>query len=275
MIIHTRRYMFVSFDDLKQLSFKKLERVCDKVFVFVHENIESVPFFLVRDMQKMGNNVKWITITGNTLSDMSYQICFLMGKLHEKMSADIEFAILSNDATFDPLVTFINSTGRSCIRVQQKDGTHHHENAHSLDPLSKQPRPMIQEEESPFQTVTNNPNTDMSSTDFYEMTPPTQNFSADFSADFSTTHTNFETTNETFTNKNKNQYESFIIEAALETVRRLIRSGNRPSEIGILKNYILLHHRDEKIHRNIEKIIEYLQSNNNITLNETEVIYHF
>lgn len=270
MVIHTRRYMFVSFDDLKQLSFKKLERVCDKVFVFVHENIEAVPFSLVRDMQKMGNNVKWITITGNTLSDMSYQICFLMGKLHEKMSADIEFAILSNDPTFDPLVTFINSTGRSCIRVQQKENGHNNENTHHLDPLSKQPRPLI-DDESAFQTVTKNISTDMSSADFYEMTPPTPTFPNHFS----TESTAFATENQDFTKTNKPQYDDFIIEAALETVRRLIRSGNRPSEIGILKNYILLHHRDEKVHRNIEKIVQYLEYNNNITINETEVIYHF
>lgn len=270
MIIHTRRYMFVSFDDLKQLSFKKLERVCDKVFVFVHENIEAVPFTLVRDMQKMGNNVKWITITGNTLSDMSYQICFLMGKLHEKMSADIEFAILSNDPTFDPLVTFINTTGRSCIRVQQKENGHNNENTHNLDPLSKQPRPLMDEEPS-FQTVTKNVNTDMSSTDFYEMTPSTPSFPNRFA----TENNSFTTENQVFTQTNKPQYDDFIVEAALETVRRLIRSGNRPSEISILKNYILLHHRDEKVHRNIEKIVEYLEYNDNVTINETEVIYHF
>jgi hypothetical protein len=263
--------MFVSFDDLKQLSFKKLERVCDKVFVFVHENIEAVPFSLVRDMQKMGNNVKWITITGNTLSDMSYQICFLMGKLHEKMSADIEFAILSNDPTFDPLVTFINSTGRSCIRVQQKENGHNNENTHNLDPLSKQPRPLITEEELAFQTVTKNINTDMSSAAFYEMTPASQSFPAHFSEE----DTLFSPNAESFVQNNNIQYEDFMTEAALETVRRLIRSGNRPSEISILKNYILLHHRDEKIHRNIGKIIEYLEYNNNITINETEVIYHF
>jgi hypothetical protein len=193
-----------------------------------------------------------------------------MGKLHEKMSADIEFAILSNDATFDPLVTFINSTGRSCIRVKQKDGTYNNANTEEGTPLSRQPRPTLEEEEMVFQTVANNPPPE--NPPFYQEKQIPTSFSSHFR---DTTSASFLPTMDRFPSDNVENFDDFVAEAARETVRRLIRSGNRPSEIGILKNYILLHHRDEKIQQNLAKIVEYLELNNNITTNGTEVIYHF
>ena len=66
-----------------------------------------------------------------------------------------------------------------------------------------------------------------------------------------------------------------IEETARDTVKRLIRSGNRPSEISLLKSYILLHHHDLPVHDNIDKIIEHLKRNNEIEVRDDEVIYNF
>jgi hypothetical protein len=117
----SRRYIFVDYESLKKIKFRKLEKVCDKVFVFIDSNEEHIPFSLVRQMQRMGNAVKWVTVDNLSQSGANYHITFLMGKLHEKVNYDIEFAVLSNDIEFDHLINFINSEGRSCVRVKRKD----------------------------------------------------------------------------------------------------------------------------------------------------------
>ncbi len=118
----SRRYIFVDYESLKRIKFRKLEKVCDKVFVFIDSNENYIPFSLVRQMQRMGNALKWVTVDHLNQSGASYHITFLMGKLHEKVNYDIEFAILSNDSTYDNLISFINSEGRSCVRVKRKEG---------------------------------------------------------------------------------------------------------------------------------------------------------
>jgi hypothetical protein len=68
---------------------------------------------------------------------------------------------------------------------------------------------------------------------------------------------------------------TIIEETAKETVRRLIRSGNRPAELGLLKNYILLHNQELSLHGNLEKIIKKLEETNEIRLNSEQVVYNF
>jgi hypothetical protein len=117
----SRRYIFVDYESLKKIKFRKLEKVCDRVFVFIDSKEENIPFALVRQMQRMGGAVKWVTVDNLGNSSANYHITFLMGKLHEKVNYDIEFAVLSNDIEFDHLINFINSEGRSCVRVKRKD----------------------------------------------------------------------------------------------------------------------------------------------------------
>lgn len=117
----SRRYIFVDYESLKKVKFKKLEKVCDKLFVFIDSSEENIPFVLVRQMQRMGSSVKWVIVDKLNQAGSSFHISFLMGKLHEKVNYDIEFAVLSNAHEFDHLINFINSEGRSCVRVKRKD----------------------------------------------------------------------------------------------------------------------------------------------------------
>ncbi len=243
MTSHLRRYVFLDFETLRQLRFKKLEKVCDKIFVFIGSDLESIPFILVKDMQRMGANVKWIEVGGASQNDLNYHICFLMGKLHEKISGDVEFAILSNDTAFDPLVNFINSTGRSCVRVRQQgmesmpDTVGHY----SDPPISANTDIKI---EKPI---------DLGSRLFGERGSEAVAISSGEGI----------------------SDPSIIDETAKETVRRLIRSGNRPAELSLLKNYILLHNQELSLHGNLEKIIKKLEETNEIRLNLDQVIYNF
>jgi hypothetical protein len=236
---YVRRYIFLDFDTLKRIKFKKLEKICDKIFLFVGSEVESVPLALVREMQKMGNAIKWVEVSTVSPSDMNYHICFLMGKLHEKIGADVEFAILSNDSAFDPLVNFINSTGRSCLRVRQSAAL-----GNDTPPLST---------EAPKVESKKDLSDDFSATLFGERMSETASVGlAAHATD-----------------------QKLIDETARETVRRLVRSGNRPYTIATLRSYILLHNQELSQHGDVDKIIERLETNQDIRVSDGDVQYNF
>ena len=249
MTSHLRRYVFLDFDTLRQLRFKKLEKVCDKIFVFISSELDSIPFTLVKDMQRMGANVKWIEVEGASQNDLNYHICFLMGKLHEKISSDVEFAILSNDGAFDPLVNFINSTGRSCIRVRQQG-------MEKDTPLPKNTEPKENKEQ--IERPRN-----------IHLEPQAEETVELISRLYGERSSEGSMMGEGVSDP------TLIDETAKETVRRLIRSGNRPADLGLLKNYILLHNQELSVHGNVEKIIKRLEETNEIKLNIEQVIYNF
>ncbi|MEO0043501.1 MAG: hypothetical protein RL329_2949 [Bacteroidota bacterium] len=234
-----RRYIFVDFDTLTRIKFKKIEKICDKVFVFIQEEVTMIPFALVKDMQKMGNAVKWVPLATADLvhpDDLNYHICFFMGKLHEKVAGDIEFAVLSNDVSLDPLVRFINSSGRNCLRVKPNVGL---DSAQTEIP---QRAKKMQAEDD----------------DLDELEP----------VELLENHSKELETNGLVAG-------SLIDDTARETIRRLIRSGTRPIEVDDLKKYILLNNQEIGMNGNLEKIIRRLESSGDIVLSETEVIYNF
>ncbi|MFK8103013.1 MAG: PIN domain-containing protein [Saprospiraceae bacterium] len=225
-----RRYIFIDFEDLKKVKFKKLEKVCDKVFVFINEEETHIPFELVQQMQALGKGVKWISIPQPITTNFNYHICFLMGKLHQKVDKQIEFAILSNDKSFDPLVNFINTTSRSCLRVKRKK-----DKKEASVPMNAIELP-----------------SSITSSDEINQREDQQPFFLE-------------------------QTESEVVEnTAKETVNRLIRSGNRPAGLDMLKNYILLHNQELTIHgSNLDEIIDHLQETKEISIEQGEVIYNF
>jgi PIN domain len=241
---HIRRYLFVGYDTLHHIKFRKLEKVSDKIFVFIGSDIPSIPFEIVRDVQKMGNNLKWVEVPGDAQIDLNFHICFLMGKLHERISGDIEFAILSNDESFDALVGYINSTGRSCLRVKQHIDSPS-ENEINEGAPQYNPAFSIERDETPLVFPT-------------EATEIKMNKGAIEPKAMNITIT-----------------PDVIEETAKETVRRLIRSGNRPSELLLLKNYILLHNQALSKNGTVDKIIHKLEETHEIELLDEEVIYHF
>lgn len=259
----TRRFIFLDFSNLKRIKFKKLEKVCDRLFVFIRKEEEQVPFQLVQKMQRFGKNAKWVVIEG-VEKNMNYHISFFMGKLHEKIDISIEFAVLSNDREFDPLINFINSYGqRSCIRVK---GENRKEKQKEASSFTMKDEMKLEEELSNYK----------------EIVSPKQVAPATLvSAGFDEMH---DTAKESIVLPSANNYtllkndfdETPLIErTAEETVQRLIRSGNRPALVSTLKNYILLHNQELTIHGNIEKIISKLESTKEIKVADGEVSYNF
>ncbi|MEM9920916.1 MAG: PIN domain-containing protein [Bacteroidota bacterium] len=230
MDTHTRRYIFVDFENLKKVKLKKLEKVCDKVYILINAEEESIPFTLVQSIQRLGKGAKWVPVADHDDGQFNLHLSFLMGKLHQKVSRDIQFAILSNDPAFDPLVNYINEDGRSCLRVKRKRTK--------------------QEKMLPFED-------DLGLTK-YESEVPGQ---SDGMMGRYTEESAFEV--------------ELIEETAKDTIDRLVRSGNRPLDVGMLRSYILLHNQELSEHGNVDMIIRRLQENDDITIEKGEVIYNF
>ena len=145
---------------------------------------------------------------------------------------DVEFAVVSDDQEFDPLVSFINSSGRSCLRVKRK----------------KDEVPTIYKDVNLNHKVSDQFEDDFS-------IPP---FSDDDDGEIPVLVD-----------------DELISRTADETVKRLIRSGNRPQEISTLKNYILLHSQELSLHGNIDRIIQKMKDSKDIEIRKGEVIYNF
>ena len=116
------RYVFTDYKNIRSIKLKKLEKVCQKLFILIDSSEEFIPLSLVRDIQRFGSAAKWITINDSDHS-LDYHIIYLMGKMHSKIPKDIEFAILSENENLSSIIRYINQDKRSCIRIRFKEET--------------------------------------------------------------------------------------------------------------------------------------------------------
>lgn len=269
----TRRYIYLDFDDLRNIKFRKLEKVCDRLFVFVRKEEQNIPVDLVQKMQRFGRNAKWVVIDGlDPEQNMNYHVSFFMGKLHERVDAGIEFAILSNDESYDTLVNYINNQSvRSCIRVKGKarkprtirrqvSTRTEHSNFTLADEMKSEE--VLKAYAAPVSAIPVKPAVVVAS-GYDEMIENKEPLVKSVNKEFK------------LLQENSFNDEGIVERTANETVQRLVRSGNRPALVSTLKNYILLHNQELSIHSNIDKIIDYMQTDKKIEVNDGEVVYHF
>jgi hypothetical protein len=245
----TRRYLFAAYSDLEILNFEHLEKVCDRLFILIPENTPNIPFSLVKKLQRMGRGVKWIPISENNGVTMPVQLSFLMGRLHQKLPSDIEFAILSDQDTFDPLIQFILAKGRSCLRVR----------ASKIEDDSKQePMPM------PETTLKPNPTSNGASPSIVLQPSKVNPLLND----------DHDATMMRYTSADALPDEMTVRNTAQEVIERLVRSGNRPAEVNTLKQYIALTNQN-MVPGVAEKVITLMAMNNDIQIVDKEVVYNF
>lgn len=281
----TRRFIFLDYSYLKRVKFRKLEKVCDRLFVFINKEEKNVPVDLVQKMQRFGKHAKWIIADGlHSSQNLDYLISFYLGKLHEKVEEGIEFAILSNEENYDTLIQYINKAGRSCIRVKGANEGHHHEEEeeeedldYSMTYATKQQRYTLVDEmradeelETEVELYTA-PKATMVAAPYDELSgEETPVINSSFN-DYSILHKEKAHRTSIAIPEDK----AVIIETASDTVKRLQLSGNRPALITTLKNYILLHSQDEIVHENINNIISYMEDDKKIFVKDDEVTYFF
>lgn len=210
-----RRYIFLSYEDIKQLKIKKLDKVCDKAFLFISNKETSIPFHIVSQLQVLGKTIKWIPVECNEKNiDITMKIfmSFWIGKLHEHKYLDVEFAILSEDSYFDNLIQLIRNDGRSCQRVVNKN----------------------QQENKPDAAT--------------PVTTPVP--------------TSFED-------------EDVVEQTAIDTIRQLKRTTERPIEVYDLKQFIRVQNSLDVSDVDPEEVVSCLEQYQQITINNGEVIYNF
>jgi len=168
-----------------------------------------------------------------------------MGRLHQKIDKMFEFAILSNDAEFDTMVSFLNESGRSCLRVKRD----------KLESESVKKRPVTRPVER-------------SDEDLSEM------------KSFLNTEKKIEPSIGGHSQPDYKTYkkeETEAIERSAEnTINRLVRSGNRPSNIELLRDYIMTNNHGLITETTaVESVITRLKDSQEIEVNNEEVVYNF
>ena len=96
-------YILIDFENVQPRNLELLKQHPFKVFVFVGENQSKVPFALAEAMQCLGDNGKYIKISGSGPNALDFHIAFYIGQLAER-DPDAYFHIISRDAGFDPLI---------------------------------------------------------------------------------------------------------------------------------------------------------------------------
>lgn len=235
-----RRYIFIDFENLRNVRFKKLEKVASRIFVFVNNEKEDIPFDIVRQTQKLGKNLRWIVVEKPENKSLNLHIAFMMGKLHQKVNTDIEFGILTNNKDFDSLIKQINDSGRSCLRIKRKK---------TLIEKAKQSKAAVKLEQA-LDALKVPPQNDLSEPVFAKPIITNPILENDFG-------------------------ETIVEKTAEDTIQRLIRSGNRPAQVNSLKNYILLHNQELSLYGNVDRIIQKLEEDKEIEIKQEDVIYHF
>jgi len=247
-----KRFVFTEFKTLQHISFEKLEKVCDKLFVLIRPEEQQIPFPLVLAMQRMGKNAKWIVSKATDTGSLEFHLSFFLGKLDEKLDEEIEFAILSGSTNLDPVIDFINQSGRSCLRVT------------------------VEETEAEFETETYGEETYLPDDEAEEFETE-----SDLQIDLSettTTATQKETSRKTEkTNGTSKITDKKDIEGkALETVQRLQYTGNRPAEVILLRDYIALFHQGiEDNDGQADQIINKLVEDKQIEVRKGIIKYNF
>lgn len=254
------RIIFIHVNDLQKIRFNKLEQVCDKVYVFVDKNEKTIPLYLVQQLQHLGESVKWVAVNGSAESVMANYISFYMGRLHDQLDKDIEFAIISETTQLDNLIQFINDRGRGCIRVtRNKEKSANPSDLNGItwstpkeETIVKEPkREIVKEAVAPTPAPAPLPKTEAVVQKVV----------------------NSQVTAKQQLTQNSNIPLSYRV--AKETIKRLVLSGNRPAALNSLKNYILLQYNSDAVQQQIDTIIKEMEKSKEILIQEEEVIYNF
>jgi len=109
-------YVLIDFENVHPKNLELLTKHPFKVFVFVGASQTKVPFDLADSMQFLGNDAKYIKISGNGQNALDFHIAYYIGELAGK-DADAQFHIISKDKGFDPLIQHLKSRN---IRIRRE-----------------------------------------------------------------------------------------------------------------------------------------------------------
>ena len=111
----TERHLLVDYENVQQINLAALPEDF-RVTVFAGSNQNSVPFELVRSAQKLGTRLAWFKVEGVGNNALDFHIAYTLGRLLT-LNPQLDIAILSKDAGYDPLVRYLAKSGRKVRRI--------------------------------------------------------------------------------------------------------------------------------------------------------------
>lgn len=278
---YVRRFVFVHYEDLLEIRFRKLEQVTDKLFVFMPGGIENIPVWLVKQMQKMGSDLDWVDLGDASRASASAIMGFHMGVVHEKVDLGVEFAILSDDPAVDALVEHVHTSGRTCVRVQQ--GATSERTAAPVDVEDSDTEDLDAEVDTDAHADqldrlerSLSPGNGHSSAQQGRVNGKARNGSTrSVVRDRSRANLRSPLRSTATSEPGDDVSEETVQHLADDLVRKLIRSGNRPGDLSMLRSYVLLHSDEADAVRNVDAVIEHLAERGEIRVAEEGVQYNF
>ncbi len=110
-------YLFVDYENVQQFELDTIDAQSTKVFLFVGDHQNRIPFDLVDKAQKFGQSLEWVKIEGQGKNALDFHISFSLGELNHEAPKNISFIIFTKDRGFDPLIKYVNRLGRKCRRI--------------------------------------------------------------------------------------------------------------------------------------------------------------
>ncbi len=108
-------YVLIDYENVHPKNLELLTQHPFKVFVFVGENQAKIPFDLADSMQLLGNQARYIKISGSGQNALDFHIAYYIGELSAQ-EPDAYFHIISKDKGFDPLIRYLKSKKLNVMR---------------------------------------------------------------------------------------------------------------------------------------------------------------
>jgi hypothetical protein len=109
-------YVLIDFENVQPKNLELLASHPFKVFLFIGANQTRVSFDLAAAMQELGENAKYIKMSGSGQNALDFHIAYYLGELAAH-DPEANFYIISKDTGFDPLIKHLMAKK---IRVQRE-----------------------------------------------------------------------------------------------------------------------------------------------------------
>jgi len=101
-------YVLIDFENVQPKNLEILASHPFKVLVFVGANQAKIPYDLAAAMQELGDNARYVKISGSGQNALDFHIAFYIGQLSTQ-EPEAYFHIISRDTGFDPLIKHLKS----------------------------------------------------------------------------------------------------------------------------------------------------------------------
>lgn len=107
---------FIDFENIHEIPNFKDIKPEDKIILFTGVHQKALKIGLVEKLLQI-KNVEIIKIDRQGKNNLDFHLCFHLGLQTHCNEKKVNFAIVSNDKYFDPLIATINKQGRKCTRI--------------------------------------------------------------------------------------------------------------------------------------------------------------